>query len=168
MGFIMKKALIVLVILVVGCAANSGVVPIGADSFMITRQAATGFSGSGTLKTDAISEANQYCQGINKGMKLVHANEASPPFVLGNFPKAEIKFMCLDKNDPEFTRVTNSNISDISKKDAPMPITVNPAQIIVTPPTSPPNPVIQEMPKLSNGTHCTSRRIGDNIHTDCQ
>ena len=164
MELIMKKALIVLVILVAGCAANSGVIQIGADSFMVTRQAATGFTGTGTLKTDAIAEANQYCQGMNKGMKLVHAKEASPPFVLGNFPKAEIAFMCLDRNDPDFTRVSNSDISDISKKDAPMPITVNPAPIIITPPSPPPSvPIIPER----KSTHCTSHNIGDTTYMDC-
>lgn len=49
----MKKVIYsVLVILVTGCASNSGVVPIGPDTFMVSRQAATGFSGSGTLKAD--------------------------------------------------------------------------------------------------------------------
>jgi hypothetical protein len=164
MELMMKKALIVLSILVAGCAANSGVVPIGADSFMITRQAATGFSGTGTLKAEAISEANQYCQGMNKGMKLVHAKEASPPFVFGNFPKAEIAFMCLDRNDPEFTRLTNSDISDISKKEPPMPITVNPAPIIITPPSPPPSvPIIPERRR----THCTSHNMGETTYTDC-
>ena len=57
----MKLTMIVaLCLLVVGCAANSGVVATGADSYMVSRQAATGFSGSGTLKADAIAQANQY------------------------------------------------------------------------------------------------------------
>lgn len=164
----MRKSLSLFCLLATGCAANSGVVPIGADSFMVTRQAATGFSGSGTLKTDAIIEANQYCQNMNKGMKLIHAKEATPPYVLGNFPKAEIAFMCLDKNDPEFTRVTNSEISDISKKDAPMPVTVNPAPIIVAPPSPHPSlPIFHESPKFSNGTHCTARSVGSTTYMDC-
>lgn len=40
-----------------GCASNSGVVGTGPDTFMVSRQAATGFSGLGTLKADAIREA---------------------------------------------------------------------------------------------------------------
>jgi hypothetical protein len=165
-----RKSFLVFLILAVGCSANSGVVSIGADTFMVSRQAATGFSGTGTLKTDAIVEANLHCQGINKGMKLIHASEASPPFILGNFPKAEITFMCLDKNDPEYTRLTNSEISGISKKDAPMPVTVNPAPIIVAPPSPTPPysaPVFQEVPRFSNGTHCTARSLGNTTYMDC-
>jgi len=83
-----------------GCAANSGVAPIGPDTFMVSRQAATGFSGSGTLKAEALNEANQYCAARSKAIFVVTATEAAPPYVMGNFPKAEIQFMCLDANDP--------------------------------------------------------------------
>lgn len=50
----MKMIYFVIVVLVTGCASNSGVVPIGPDTFMVSRQAATGFSGSGTLKSRSI------------------------------------------------------------------------------------------------------------------
>lgn len=83
-----------------GCAANSGVAPIGPNTFMISRQAATGFSGSGTLKAEALSEANQYCEARSKVMYMLSWTEAAPPYVMGNFPKAEVQFMCLDANDP--------------------------------------------------------------------
>ena len=79
-----------------GCAANSGVVPTGPDTYMVSRQAATGFSGMGTLKADALREAGAYCSRQHKSMHMVNATEATPPFVLGNFPKAEIEFKCFD------------------------------------------------------------------------
>lgn len=53
-------------IIIAGCASNSGVVPIGPETFMVSRQAATGFSGLGTLKADALEEANEYCIKQNK------------------------------------------------------------------------------------------------------
>lgn len=93
-----------IVILVTGCASNSGVVPIGPDTFMVSRQAATGFSGSGTLKAEAFQEANQYCLSQKKRLQVVRTAEAQPPYVLGNFPRAEVEFMCLDANDPELVR----------------------------------------------------------------
>jgi hypothetical protein len=83
------------VLLMVGCAANSGVVPTGPDTYMISRQAATGFSGMGTLKADALREAGAYCIRQHKTAQLVSASESTPPFVLGNFPKAEIEFKCI-------------------------------------------------------------------------
>ncbi len=93
-----------LAILLVGCASNSGVIPIGPDTFMVSRQAATGFSGSGNLKAEAFQEANQYCLGQKKKLQVVNTVEAQPPYVLGNFPKAEVQFMCLDANDSELVR----------------------------------------------------------------
>jgi len=90
--------------LLAGCAANSGIVPIGQDTYMVSRQAATGFSGAGTLKAEAFREANEFCLGQKKVLQVVNTSEAMPPYVLGNFPKAEIQFMCLDPKDPELAR----------------------------------------------------------------
>ena len=81
-----------------GCASNSGVVAIGSDAYMVSRQAATGFSGLGTLKADAMKEANDYCAEQNMTLKVISAKEAEPPFILGNFPKAEVQFTCENPN----------------------------------------------------------------------
>jgi len=67
---------------------------------MVSRQAATGFSGSGTLKAEALREANKHCAGQKKVLKVISTTEAQPPYVLGNFPKAEVQFMCLNADDP--------------------------------------------------------------------
>jgi hypothetical protein len=66
----------------------------GQGNYLVSRQAATGFSGSGTLKADALREANQYCAGQQKDLNVVSMHEAEPPFLLGNFPKAEVQFTC--------------------------------------------------------------------------
>lgn len=100
----MKKLLFIFALLLAGCASNSGVVPMGQDTYMVSRQAATGFTGSGTLKADAFNEANQYCLSQGKTLQVVNTQEAQPPFILGNFPKAEVQFMCLSSNDPELAR----------------------------------------------------------------
>jgi hypothetical protein len=104
MEYKMKKLIIAGALFVVGCASNSGVIPIGQDTFMVSRQAATGFSGSGTLKAEAFQEANQFCSKIGKSLQVISTYEASPPFIIANFPKAEIQFMCLDAKDAELNR----------------------------------------------------------------
>ena len=71
---------------------------------MVSRQAATGFSGSGKLKAEAFQEASQYCEKLGKSLQVVSTHEASPPYILANFPKAEIQFMCLDAKDAELNR----------------------------------------------------------------
>jgi hypothetical protein len=62
---------------------------------MVTRQAAMGFSGSGDLKAEALREANQYCLTQQKQMHVVSTSEGKPPYIFGNFPKAEVQFKCL-------------------------------------------------------------------------
>jgi len=106
--------IILTVALMTGCASNSGVTAIGVDTYMVTRQAASGFSGSGTLKAEAFSEAREYCVKSNKNLQIVSTNEAQPPFILGNFPKAEVQFMCLSKFDIELQRPKLKENSDIS------------------------------------------------------
>jgi hypothetical protein len=64
---------------------------------MVSRQAATGFSGSGNLKAAAFREANQYCADQLKDLKVIGTREAEPPFLLGNFPKAEVQFTCVQR-----------------------------------------------------------------------
>ena len=84
-------------IIVAGCAANSGVVSMGSDIYFVSRQASTGFAGASTLKAEALQEANQYCQMQKKAIEVVHMTEAQPPFILGNYPKAEVQFKCVNK-----------------------------------------------------------------------
>ncbi len=77
------------------CASNSGVAPMGQDTYMVSRQAATGFSGSGDLKAEALREANEYCLAQKKSMEVLNTVEAKPPYLLGNYPKAEVQFKCI-------------------------------------------------------------------------
>lgn len=76
----------------------------GANTYIVTRQAATGFSGAGTLKADAISEASRFCESQGKVLRVVAVTEAQPPYILGNFPKAEVVFKALDPGDPELAQ----------------------------------------------------------------
>lgn len=93
----MKALLAIALVSTAGCAANSGVVPMGSDTFFVSRQAATGFSGASTMKAEALQEANQYCQMQRKTIEVVNMTEAQPPFILGNYPKAEVQFRCVSK-----------------------------------------------------------------------
>jgi hypothetical protein len=65
---------------------------------MVSRQAATGFSGSGTLKAEALKEAGEHCKKENKTVLVDKITEAKPPYILGNFPKADIEFSCLARS----------------------------------------------------------------------
>ena len=78
-----------------GCATNSGVVPMGSGAFMVARQAATGFSGTGNLKADAVKDANAYCAGHGQDFEVISATQNEGPFILGKYPRAEVNFRCV-------------------------------------------------------------------------
>jgi hypothetical protein len=94
----MKPITALLLILLAGCAAHSGVISMGSDTFFISKQAATGFSGASTLKAEVIQEAAQHCASISKELNVINITEAKPPFILGNYPKADIQFKCAGKS----------------------------------------------------------------------
>jgi hypothetical protein len=92
----MPKILSAALVFLTGCAANPGVAPMGPDTYVVTRQAATGFSGTGDLKVEALREANQHCMSLKKEMHVVSATESQPPYIFGKYPRAEVQFKCLD------------------------------------------------------------------------
>ena len=67
----------------------------GHDTYMVSRQAASGFAGMGTLKADAMREAYHQCQFTGKHVEVLEALDAQPPYLLGNFPRTEIRFTCV-------------------------------------------------------------------------
>jgi hypothetical protein len=94
----MKYSILPLVFVLFGCAQNSGIIPMGGETYMVSRQAATGFTGMGTLKAEAMREAYSQCQESNKMVKVLETIDAKPPFIFGNFPKTEIRFKCVNES----------------------------------------------------------------------
>ena len=81
--------------LFMGCASTSGIGTVGQDTYLISRQAATGFGGLGTLKVEAINEAEAHCKSMSKIIRVIDTTDSQPPYLLGNFPRTEIIFMCI-------------------------------------------------------------------------
>jgi len=99
-----RISLALIAIILSGCASHTGVVPIGRDTFMIAKQQATGFPGLGNMKAEIIAEASRHCAGLGKELQIVSTNETQPPYILGNYPRSEIQFMCLAEGDRELQR----------------------------------------------------------------
>lgn len=98
----MKNVILTTLILALAsCASSSGVVPMGKDTFFITRRGGSGFEGRGTLKVDVIREATEYCTSTGKQFQVVGIEESKAAW---DYPRAEIQFMCLSADDPELTR----------------------------------------------------------------
>lgn len=98
----MRKIMTIAAIAVLGGCAATGVVPIGQDTYMVSRQGSGGWSSVGKLKADAFAEASQYCVSQNKSVQVVNTREQ--PSGIGRLPEAEVQFMCLDANDRELAR----------------------------------------------------------------
>ena len=82
------------VLFLASCATNSGVVPIRSEQFFISKQAATGFTGLGNLKAEAIKEGTVFCNAMKKEFELVSQDQSEGLQVLGNYPRVEITFIC--------------------------------------------------------------------------
>ena len=81
-------------VLLIGCAKTSGVMPIGDETFMISRsEKAFDATGSG-VKADAIKEAIQYCKSKNKVIKIMKVTQKDM-VAFKSDPQAEIEFKCV-------------------------------------------------------------------------
>ena len=107
----MKRIIIALAVSLAGCA-SSGVIPIGQDTYMISKQSSTGFHSAGSVKADIYQEGFAYCAGKDKEFQPV--NERGVDGIPGrSFASAEIQFRCLSKGDPELSRPTMKPIANI-------------------------------------------------------
>jgi hypothetical protein len=81
------------VLVIYGCANTSGVVPLGGDTFLISRSE-KGFDVTGSaVKADAIKEANTYCVSLGKSFQIVRVSQKDMvPFT--SDAQAELEFQC--------------------------------------------------------------------------
>lgn len=85
---------LLLLLFVTGCATNSGVIPTGKNSYLVFREGSSSFSKPGLLRVEALKEAANYCVKEGKKMNVISVEDGKPPFILGNYPKSEVKFTC--------------------------------------------------------------------------
>ena len=78
-----------------GCVSNPGVIKTGPNSYMVSRQGKTGLAGVAGLRAKAMTDANTYCAGHGKQAQMTSTDQSSGPYILGNFPRADIEFTCV-------------------------------------------------------------------------
>lgn len=92
----MKKYLFLLFpFLISSCASDSGIINSGENQFFIAKQAATGFPGTGGIKSEALKSAESFCTEKGKKLNIVLLKENEGPFVLGKYPRVELTFNCI-------------------------------------------------------------------------
>jgi hypothetical protein len=77
-----------------GCAEHSDVYPSGSNTYSISNQASTGFSGLQDIRTEAYKEADHYCKNLKKTFEVIEELTTEPPYILGNYPRITLKFEC--------------------------------------------------------------------------
>jgi putative hemolysin len=78
-----------------GCVSNPGVVKTGPNSYMVSRQGKTGLAGVAGLRAKAMNDANAYCSQQGRQAQMTSTDQSSGPYILGNFPRADIQFTCV-------------------------------------------------------------------------
>jgi hypothetical protein len=100
-----------------GESAVTGAAAPGNEPYRVFIQGATGFVSIQSVRDDAEQRATQFCDRKGKSMQSLRETTAKPPFILGNFPRIEIDFDCIEKHassaapaageDAKFTRLSN-------------------------------------------------------------
>lgn len=79
-----------------GCSTTTtGPTPSGKDQYVMSRQEGALPSGSEPLLQEVLEQANNFCKSLDKELEVIDTHENQGPFILGNYPKATIRFKCL-------------------------------------------------------------------------
>jgi hypothetical protein len=99
------------VLLLVGCATTSQVVPYGKDSYIISADDAWGGYSSTSLQVRAAQRANAFCE--NQGQKMVVRNTSNTGVQAWTGTSSSLVFSCVDSNDSEYGRPMLRKEADI-------------------------------------------------------
>jgi len=95
----MKKMLIAVCVVIVGCA-NPGIVQISPDTYLLSRTDRAGiFGNASAMKVDVIEEANAFARSQGKVAIPVSTNEV--PMQIGKFASFDYQFRLVDPVSPE-------------------------------------------------------------------
>jgi hypothetical protein len=69
----------------------------GAEEYRVFHQGATGFVSIQSVRADAEQRSTDFCDRKGKAMKALRETTSKPPHIMGNFPRVEIIFVCVEK-----------------------------------------------------------------------
>jgi len=88
----------------------------GSEQYRVFQQAATGFISVETCREEVEQKAYRYCENKGMSLKLLQERTSVPPHILGNFPRAELVFVCLPKsNTPSFEDQLYIKLTNLKK-----------------------------------------------------
>jgi len=111
-----KISFLLLALLLSGCASSTGILryseskskfrngPVlmsnnypASNIYRVYQRGSTGFSSIAGLREELEARAATFCERQGKGMVVLGEKISPPPYILGNFPRIEIVFACIDK-----------------------------------------------------------------------
>ncbi len=112
----MTKIIVVLLVgtAITGCVSNTGVVPMGQDTYMISYHG-TGIgpsSSASRLKADIFRDGTAYCTSQGKEFQPINSSGADGAYGRRE-ASAEVQFRCLTKGDPELGRPTMKPVANV-------------------------------------------------------
>ena len=66
------------------------------ELFRVSHRGSTGYTPVSAVRRGAEARAQEFCERQNRQMKAVTEQVSSSPHILGNFPRAEIVFVCTE------------------------------------------------------------------------
>jgi len=89
----MKVIIFTPLLLLMACAANTGVIAIGDETYSISHRDNGPMASLGALKAAAYKDAAAFCATKNKTVQVTRSNDV--PRSLGQFPETEVQFRCI-------------------------------------------------------------------------
>ena len=118
---------------------NPEIVPLGHDTYALTRWATNGFTrNTEKLQKLALEDAAAYCARLHKELKVISTSKDRPAVPLTGFASAKVVFKALDANDPEL--------------HAPVPVESIPGTTTQVYAPAPAAPVVAESPTPKTAT----------------
>lgn len=81
------------------------------EQYRVFQQGATGFIPVSIVSREVEEQAFKYCENKGKSLKKLKEVKSIPPHILGNYPRAELLFVCIPKpsllEDQLYMRLTN-------------------------------------------------------------
>lgn len=91
----LRIAILLAAIILSACAATTGVIVIGIDTYSISHQDNGPMASLGALKAAAYKDAAAFCEAKNKSFQLLRSNDVPRSF--GQFPETEVQFSCVSQ-----------------------------------------------------------------------
>jgi hypothetical protein len=87
----------------------------GNEEYRVFSQGASSFVSVASVRSNAERRGNAFCERKGKTMNSLQETTSKPPHILGNFPRVEIIFECIDKpglpgappSDPKYAKLVD-------------------------------------------------------------